>query len=199
MKKILFSLGGVITSFAAVPFVAASCSKESEQQKERKVTIIDLNDASKTAGAKVDGYDKVTYQDLGDSINLDGITVDIDWSKFKSDNFIDSKYKKAGSIGQIFINTYINATTIYGKAKKGDAPFKGIVLGTITGLPKSFSITNADKPIYENKNKNTLNSSGYIDLFKEGDKIKFKFRFFKYNGKSIDPNISTQVFEATIQ
>lgn len=198
MKKILFSLGGVITSFAAVPFVAASCSKESEKKKE-KVTIVDLNDTSKNAGAKVDGYDKVTYQDLGESINLDGITVNIDWSKFKNDNFIVSKYKKEGSIGQIFINTYDKATTIYGKAKKGDAPFKGVVLGTITGLPKSFSITNADKPIYENKKKNTLNSSGYIDLFKEGDKIKFKFRFFKYNGKSVDPNISTQVFEATIE
>lgn len=197
MKKILFSLGGVITSFAAVPFVAASCSKEWEP-KERKVVVADLNDTSKKAGDKVDKHDTVQYTDLGESIDLDRITVNIDWSKFKSNNFIDSKYKKEGSIGQIFINTYQGSTTINGKAKKGDAPFKGVALGTITGLPKGFSITNAENPIYKNS-KGNLNSSGYIDLIKEGDKIKFKFRFHKYNGKNIAPSISTQVFEATIQ
>ncbi|ENY70181.1 P30, predicted lipoprotein [Mycoplasmopsis bovigenitalium 51080] len=192
MKKILFSLGGVITSFAAVPFVAASCSKESEQ-KERKVVVADLNDKSKKVGDKVDKHDKVTYQDLSESINLDGITVDIDWSMFKSGNFIVSKYKKEGSIGQIFISTYNGKTTIHGKSNT-NKPFEGVLLGTITGLPKNFAITNAENPIYKEGK-----SSGFIDLFKEGDKIKFKFRFHKYNGKGTDPNISTQVFEATIE
>ncbi|WP_172412432.1 variable surface lipoprotein [Mycoplasmopsis bovigenitalium] len=196
MKKILFSLGGVITSFAAVPFVAASCSKEWEP-KERKVVVADLNDTSKKAGDKVANYDTVHYTDLSESIDLGGITVNIDWSKFKSDNFIVSKHKKEGSIGQIFINTYKGSTTIYGKSDT--KPFEGVVLGTITGsLPKGFSITNAESPIYKNS-KGNLNSSGYIDLIKEGDKIKFKFRFHKYNGKDTAPNISTQVFEAIIQ
>ncbi|WHL49651.1 variable surface lipoprotein [Mycoplasmopsis bovis] len=45
--------------------------------------------------------------------------------------------------------------------------------------------------------KAKLKSSGFVNVEKEGDKLKIKFRFFKYN-KGASPTVSTKVYEAII-
>nr|WP_307907245.1 variable surface lipoprotein [Mycoplasmopsis bovis] len=45
--------------------------------------------------------------------------------------------------------------------------------------------------------KAKLKLSGFVNVEKEGDKLKIKFRFFKYN-KGASPTVSTKVYEAII-
>nr|WP_307919062.1 variable surface lipoprotein [Mycoplasmopsis bovis] len=56
-------------------------------------------------------------------------------------------------------------------------------------------LLSAEKPTQNQKGK--LDLSGYVNVEKEGDKLKIKFRFFKYN-KGARPTVSTKVYEAII-
>lgn len=71
-------------------------------------------------------------------------------------------------------------------------PWEGVELGTVTGLPDGYSIASAETPLYKGNRP-----SGYVNVEKEGDKLKIKFRFFKYN-KGASPTVSTKVYEAII-
>ncbi len=50
---------------------------------------------------------------------------------------------------------------------------------------------------YTKPEKAKLKLVDYVNVEKEGDKLKIKFRFFKYN-KGARPTVSTKVYEAII-
>nr|WP_318031640.1 variable surface lipoprotein [Mycoplasmopsis bovis] len=79
------------------------------------------------------------------------------------------------------------------KRKEETKPWRGVELGTVTGLPDGYSIAKCWKTTQKKRNK----PSGYVNVEKEGDKLKIKFRFFKYN-KGARPTVSTKVYEAII-
>nr|WP_307920201.1 variable surface lipoprotein [Mycoplasmopsis bovis] len=59
-----------------------------------------------------------------------------------------------------------------------------------------FNWLSVENPIHKNR-KGKIKASGFVNVEKEGDKLKIKFRFFKYN-KGASPTVSTKVYEAII-
>ncbi len=99
-----------------------------------------------------------------------------------------------GDKKQVFFNTYKQVTksgVVNSKRKEQKN------LEEVLNL-EQLLVYQMDTQLLVLKNHNKKKRpSGYVNVEKEGDKLKIKFRFFKYN-KGARPTVSTKVYEAII-
>ncbi|MCE6061616.1 variable surface lipoprotein [Mycoplasmopsis agalactiae] len=156
--------------------------------------IKESSEGSKNEGDKVIAGKEATYKDI--DFDISKIKITINKKDIKDEDLISSK---KGSNKQLFFNTYNYKTNVRGKFEKDQKPWDGIAIGSVTGLPKDYSISNADSPLYTSKRgkKGTAKPNAFVNVEKDGGNLKIKFRFFKFN-KGSTPTISTKVYEAII-
>ncbi|EIN14775.1 P30, predicted lipoprotein [Mycoplasmopsis agalactiae 14628] len=159
-------------------------------EKRIKTTL----ENSKKDGEKVDEKQKATYKDI--DFDISQVKITIDKKDLKDEDLISPK---KGNNKQLFISSFKGETKVSGKFEKGQKPWDGISIGSVIGLPKDYSISNADSPLYTSKKgrKNSVKSNGFINVEKDGSNLKIKFRFYKFN-KGGNSTVSTKVYEAII-
>ncbi|WP_331838452.1 variable surface lipoprotein [Mycoplasmopsis agalactiae] len=148
----------------------------------------------KTKEIRLSQERKLSYKDI--DFDISKVKITIDKKDLKDEDLISPK---KGSHKQLFFNTYKDKTKVSGKLEKDQKPWGGIAIGSVTGLPKNYSIANADSPLYISKKdkKGTAKPNGFVNVEKDGGNLKIKFRFFKFN-KGGNSTVSTKVYEAII-
>lgn len=156
--------------------------------------IKESSEGSKNEGDKVIAGKEAIYKDI--DFDISKVKITIDKKDLKDEDLISPK---KGSHKQLFFNTYKDKTKVSGKLEKDQKPWGGIAIGSVTGLPKNYSIANADSPLYISKKdkKGTAKPNGFVNVEKDGGNLKTKFRFFKFN-KGGNSTVSTKVYEAII-
>lgn len=180
--------GDKTTSASGTANSNGASSGSASAQKTDEKEIKETSDSPKKDGDKVSRKQKATYKDI--DFDLSKVKIVISKKDIKDEDLIPPL---KGDKKQVFFNTYKQVTKVSGKFNKEEQkPWEGVEFGTVTGLPDGYSIASAEKPLYKGNRP-----SGYVNVEKEGDKLKIKFRFFKYNKDAI-PTVSTKVYEAII-
>ncbi|QQH27567.1 variable surface lipoprotein [Mycoplasmopsis bovis] len=182
--------GDKTTSASGTANSNGASSNSTNAQKTDEKEIKETSDSPKKDGEKVSDKHKVAYKDI--DFDFSKIKIVISKKDIKDEDLIPPK---KGNNKQVFFDTRDGDTKLSGKFK-GKLPWKGVEIGTVTGLPDGYSIAGVENPIHKNR-KGKIKASGFVNVEKEGDKLKIKFRFFKYN-KGASPTVSTKVYEAII-
>ncbi|MBT1318784.1 variable surface lipoprotein [Mycoplasma bovis] len=181
--------GDKTTSASGTANSNGASSGSASAQKTDEKEIKETSDSPKKDGDKVSKKQKATYKDI--DFDLSKVKIVISKKDIKDEDLIPPL---KGDKKQVFFNTYKKVTKVSGKFNKDEdqKPWEGVELGTVTGLPDGYSIVGAERPLHRGNKP-----GGYVNVEKEGDKLKIKFRFFKYN-KGASPTVSTKVYEAII-
>ncbi|ADR24739.1 variable surface lipoprotein [Mycoplasma bovis] len=182
--------GHKTTSASGTSNSNGASSNSANAQKTNEKEIKETSDSHKKDGEKVSDNQEVAYKDI--DFDLSKVKIIISKKDIKDEDLIPPK---KGNNKQVFFDTRNGATKLSGKFKR-KLPWKGIKIGTVTGLPDGYSIAGVENPIHKTR-KGEIKASGFVNVEKEGDKLKIKFRFFKYN-KGASPTVSTKVYEAII-
>ncbi len=115
-----------------IPNGASSNSTNAQKTDEKEIK--ETSDSPKKDGEKVSDKHKVAYKDI--DFDFSKIKIVISKKDIKDEDLIPPK---KGNNKQVFFDTRDGDTKLSGKFK-GKLPWKGVEIGTVTGLPDGYSI-----------------------------------------------------------
>ncbi len=126
--------GDKTTSASGTANSNGASSNSTNAQKTDEKEIKETSDSPKKDGEKVSDKHKVAYKDI--DFDFSKIKIVISKKDIKDEDLIPPK---TGNNKQVFFDTRDGDTKLSGKFK-GKLPWKGVEIGTVTGLPDGYSI-----------------------------------------------------------